>query len=132
MEGLKRLLCAGSLAGLAFLSGCNQPSKYVEGIVKKEKTNILEIAPSKGALFGNESVRITGDKNYVLQIETNEGLYTASVIPTSYGKKTLEALSEAIEEGTRVKFPTRVENRMMFGEDKIGTIYSDFLVVLGK
>jgi len=130
-DKLQKALGVGALV-LAFASGCDRgPSKpsdiYLEGTVKKEAGSVAQIVESSGALFGNESVKFS-DPTYVLQIETPEGIYTASV--QQYGDRTLDALALVIEEGSRVKFAKRYHNRDRFGEDRIGKIYSDELTVL--
>jgi len=131
MNKLQKALGVGALV-LAFASGCdNKPSKpsdiYLEGTVKREAGSVARIVESSGALFGNESVKFS-NPTYVLQIETPEGVYTASVV--QYGNKTLDALALVIQEGSRVKFAKRHHDNDRFGEDRIGKIYSDELTVL--
>jgi len=115
----------------ACLSGCvdSGPSQeYVTGTVLTEMGNIARIEESSGALFGNESVKI-GDPTYLLEIQTPQGLYIVSVIEDY--KKPLEALARAIEEGSQVRIEKRdLDNSYRFGEDKVGHLRSDEIVVV--
>jgi hypothetical protein len=65
------------LVGALLLSGCGRPV-YSDGVVKREAGNVAGVVESSGALFGNGSVKI-GDPTYVLQVETDNGLYTMSI-----------------------------------------------------
>ncbi|MBI2004262.1 hypothetical protein HYS72_02240 [Candidatus Pacearchaeota archaeon] len=136
MKTINKIFKIGALA--ISLTGCiNLPNvysqrNYLEGIVKKESGSVTKLVESSGASFGNESVKI-GYPTYNLQIKTSEGVYTARIIPGVM--KSLEALELAIDVGSRVRFPKIVgkcswleENA--FGEDKIGKIYADDLIVL--
>ena len=91
-------------------SGSGSGEKYLEGTVIKEAGTVTQ------------SPRF-GDPSYVLQIQTENGVYTVSVIYNG-GDKTLEALSLAIEEGTRIRFAIRQFGKDRFSEDRIGRIYT--------
>ncbi len=132
---IKQALC-GLVAAVAIgLTGCEKSEKkdpFVYGTVIKEAGTIVDrqkiIERAEGAIFGNDSIRF-GDSTYILQIQTNQGLYTANV--EKFGNKTLEALALAIEEGTEVKIERRyLEDKWRFGEDKIGKLCTDEIVVL--
>jgi uncharacterized lipoprotein NlpE involved in copper resistance len=130
MNKLQKALNVGAL--VLTLAGCNNEDHsnhldiYLEGTVKREAGTVAQIVESSGALFGNESVKFS-DPTYVLQIETPEGLYTASV---KEWNRPLEALALAIKEGSRVRFAKKYNGRDRFGEDRIGKIYSEELTVL--
>jgi len=88
---------------------------------------------SSGAFFGNESVRF-GNPSYILTVETEQGKYTISVI--EWGKPLL-GLAEAIEVGDRIKFKTSITDFISgsvnyFSKDRIGSLYSDDIELLGK
>jgi len=129
--GIKQTLTFLALSAVVALGGCS--GKYKEGKVIKEAGSIYQnksLVESKGALFGNESVK-AGEPSYVLQIKTEEGVYTASILYNPSQKKTLEALETVIEEGTKVRF--LVEDRSKrFGNDRVGSVYSDDIEVLGE
>ncbi len=103
-------------------SPCNNRSPvYLEGTVKKE---------TGSAVLSSKYLK-SMDLTYVIQIQTSEGVYTTSVLRST--KRDLETLALAIEEGTKVRFPTIADNgTYRFGEDKIGEIYADELNVLSK
>jgi len=135
---LTRILGAGLGLTLPFLSGCQietaetaVATTYIEGTVVEEYGRGLGLEESSGAWFGNESVRIV-NPSYTLKIQTSEGVYTASVYCSWTSRKTLEALSAAIEPGTKIRFAKRYKGREKFDEDKIGTIRTDELTVLGS
>ncbi len=122
----KKTICSLVLATMIGLSGCGQKLQYTYGTVTKERGTVAHIVESSGALFGNESVKFN-DPTYVLQIQTDRGLYTATIREWT---RPLESLALAIEEGTRVKILTQyLEQRDRFGEDKIGWLYSDEIIV---
>ena len=50
----------------------------MEGKVVKEGGTIVNVLPSDGVIFGNESVKF-GKPTYILTIETNEGKYVIDV-----------------------------------------------------
>ena len=128
MNKLQKALGVGVLAFASSCDGCSKPSNiYLEGTVRREAGSATQIVKSDGAFFGNESLKLI-PPTYVLQIETTEGLYTASV--KQYGNKTLEALALVIQEGSRVRFAKRYHNSDRFEKDRIGEIYSDELTVL--
>jgi hypothetical protein len=128
MNRLQKTLGVGALV-LALATGCEQKKpEYVTGTVTQERGTVAQIVESSGALFGNESVKIS-DPTYVLQIQTPQGLYSASIKESS--SKPLDALALAIEEGSRI----RVEKGYWdshFGEDRIGYLYSENIIVDGK
>lgn len=127
MNTIKKYFGVGALA-LAFASGCTGESISLEGTVKKEAGSVAQIVESSGARFGNESVKLS-DPTYVLQIETSEGLYTASVVNCCSGRS-IEALALVIEEGSRVKFKKVNNGRHNFYEDRIGTLNTYEIEVL--
>lgn len=147
MNRLKKVFGIGALV-LTFLTtgGCKggvlggrpppiMPS-YVRGIVTKEQETLPQLVESSGSLFGNESIKIS-DPTYTIQVKTEDelyttregGLYTISV-KESY-RKPLEALALAIEEGSRIKVKEEYWDSH-FGENKVGYLYSDEIIVCGK
>jgi len=138
MNRLQKALGIGALT-LALATGCEQkkPEKpeYVTGTVIQERGTVVQLVESSGALFGNESVKISGQA-YILQIQTPQGVYTASIIK---GQKPLEALALVIEERSRVRIEKKYfdekryfHTNFRFGEDKIGYLYSDEITVESK
>ncbi len=132
---IKKTLSSIVLAGaLAFGgTGCYHP-QYQEGKVTKENGTVVNIVESSGALFGNESVKF-GNPNYVLTVETDQGKYVINV--RERRPKPLVALAEAIEEGDRIKFKTNYVTALgssedCFSKDRIGSVYSDEIELLGK
>lgn len=133
---IKKTLSSIVLAGaLAFGgAGCYHRPQYQEGKVTKESGTVVNIVKSSGALFGNESVKF-GNPNYVLTVETDQGKYIINV-SESYSKP-LAALAEAIEVGDRVRFKTNYwanhgQDRDYFSKDRIGSVPSDDIELLGK
>ena len=129
MNGIQKTLGIGLLLNVA--SGCERlPGDYLEGTVIKEAGSAAQLVESRGAFFGNESVKLS-NPTYLLQIQTSDGVYTTSVFntpPLNERYKSLEALALVIEEGTKVRFLYKSR----FGEDRIGHIYSDEITVLNK
>ena len=137
MKRLQKILGA-SLVSLA-LSGCGSCDdyeiNYIEGEVVREGGSLVRnLAESSGAFFGNESVKV-GKPTYVLTVKTDEGIYTMKVKNTH--AKPIEALAQAIEEGSRVKFAKNscrdmgnVTYKDHFSQDRIGSIYSTHVQVL--
>ncbi len=132
MNRLKKVFGIGALV-LTFLTsgGCGRilgpgpeygpvVQSYVRGIVIKEQ----------------ESLKIS-NPTYTIQVKTEDvlyttregGLYTISV-KESY-RKPLEALALAIEEGSRIKVKEECWDSR-FGENKVGYLYSDEIIVCGK
>ncbi|MBI4738713.1 hypothetical protein HY772_04000 [Candidatus Woesearchaeota archaeon] len=126
---IKQTLGAIVLAGASGLTGCSVD--YKTGTVEKESGTVAQIVESRGALFGNESVKFS-DPTYILQIKTEEGVYIASV--KSGRQKTIEALATALEEGDRVRFVVNDSYRdgKTFGNDRVGTLYADQIEILPK
>lgn len=127
---MKKTLTSILLAATIGITGCSM-REYEEGTVIKEYGNIPGLIKSEGALFGNNSVKIN-DPTYVLQIKTEKGIYTANVI--NHGKKHLEALSVAIEEGTKIRFAVKNKNydNLGFDKDRIGNVFSSDIEILEK
>jgi hypothetical protein len=120
---------------LPYVIGCGpQPNDYTEGKIIKEGGTIMHLQKSSGALFGNESVKIS-DPTYVLTVETSNGTYTLQI--TNHHLKPVSALEQAIEEGDTISFPVA---RCREGEsfinistkDNIGTISSNFISIVRK
>jgi len=130
MDKLQKSLGVGALV-LTLATGCEQKKQeYVTGTVTQERGTVAQVVESSGALFGNESVKIS-DPTYVLQIQTPQGLYTASVRES--WKKPLEALALAIDEGSQVRIEKRyLDNNQRFGEDRVGYLYSNEIIVRSK
>ena len=119
------VLAAISLIGC---DGKENKDPFVYGKIVKETGTVARVVESRGALFGNESVKIS-EPTYVLQIQTDQGLYTASI--KEHRKKPRDALALRIEEGTHVKIErVDLESSYRFGEDKIGYLYSNEVIVV--
>ncbi len=129
MNKIKRLVGIGALA--LSLVGCGEVKPiYLEGRVIKESGTVVNLVESSGALFGNESVKL-GNPNYLLTVETSEGKYIMDI--SEHYSKTLAALAEAIEVGDKVRFITNDPNDYPgFSKDRIGTIHSHNIEVLGR
>lgn len=128
----KKTLTSIILAGALGLTGCSK--EYKIGTVEKEFGNVAQIVESKGAIFGNESIKF-GNPTYILQIKTEDGeTYTASI--KSCGKRRVEAIALALKEGDRVRFvvndPINGYSDSGFGNDKVELIYADQIEILKK
>ena len=127
---LTNIIKGGMVAGALTLSavGCGNEPTYIEGIVIEEFGNAPGISESSGAIFGNESVKLSG-KDYGIRVETNKGIYTIDLSDDQIGPigpKTVLNLSNAIVPyETRVKFP--IAN---FTNDRIGQLDPDEIEVL--
>ena len=99
--------------------------KVLEGIVQKEFGTLPTLMESRGALFGNESVKIS-DFTYGLVLQTSTGEYT--LIVKEGCCKPLPALAEAIRIGDKVK--AMYDNYTKIGEDKIGELSSDSVMLM--
>lgn len=133
MNRLQKALAVGVL-GVSLFTGCIEQEKpeYVIGTVKKELGTVAKVVKSRGAIFGNESVKIS-DPTYLLQIQTPQGLYTASVINIGSPYRTLESLALVIEEGSKVKIRKSIlDDKYRFAEDKIGYLPSNAIIVISK
>ena len=121
---LKKLLGTIALSSvMGISSGCTE--KYKTGTVVKEAGSIVvaqQTIESKNCACFKDKYSEKWP-TYFLQIQTSEGIYTASIEPTY--ERPLEALALAIEEGTKVKFSTG-----LIQSDKVGTIYADELKIL--
>jgi hypothetical protein len=126
--------------GLLGLIGCTPKPVYETGLVVKEAGSVANVIESSGALFGNESVKIS-DPTYLLVLQTKNGLYTVDIKQGYYTNvapnKTLEGLALAIEEGDSVRFkltagnPQRTDDKL-FSEDKIGINYAPDVTLIRK
>lgn len=130
---IKRTLGTIVLAStIALLAGCappGGPGNYVEGKVVSEYGNLARIVESSsGALIGNESVKL-GNPVYGLKVETPQGIYIIEVDVNdqsgSRGPHSAYNLAAAIEEGTKVKFPLRYDERDLFSVDRLGILDPD-------
>jgi hypothetical protein len=136
MNKLQKALGIGTFA-LA-LGGCGdnqsnpksnpEPNQYVYGTVVKERGTVAQMINATNVESKNSE---KNDKSYVLQIQTDRGLYTATIKEYGFsGNHTLEALALAIEEGSKVKIPLKfLENDQRFAEDKIGWLYANEIFV---
>ena len=70
MNKARRNLLIEALA-LTSVVGCSDP-RYLSGKVVKESGSVVSIVPSRGAVFGNESVKF-GRPNYILTVDVNNG-----------------------------------------------------------
>ena len=136
---MKRNYLLGLAAvGALFSGGCDnsyKPAKYIEGVVIKEGGTITGrqqlIKESKGALFGNESVKI-GKPTYVIQIELNDKVYTLGVYGYyETGLSKLEALAFAVEPGTKLRILNRSYPSGGFLKN-VDSVDIDNIEVLGK
>ena len=137
---IKKTLTDIVFVGTLALSGPGCSNKfipeYLEGKVTKESGSVVNLMESSGALFGNESVKF-GNPSYVLKVETCQGRYVISVDEIhSRVYKPLVALAEAIEVGDKIRFKTNYKDgphvRDNFSKDRIGSIYSNDIELLGK
>ena len=130
-RNLLKGLGALAVAAVPLISGCEAEQKdvYKEGTVVGEYGSLAGLEESSGAFFGNESVRIR-NPDYVLEIQTEDGIYTAKVIPYP---DSLEALAVAIKPGAKVKFMVKnCYGKDNFREDRIGTIWTNEIKVLKR
>ena len=128
MNSLQKILAIGSLP--LVLAGCEVKLEYLTGEVLKESGSITQIIPSRGALFGNESVKF-GNDNYILTIGTNAGNYVLEVGPFYRGDKSLIALAEMIEQGDSVRVCLNCD-RDRISNDRVGYVRTNSVEVLKK
>mgnify|MGYP001617434488 CR=1 FL=1 len=115
------------IAALVAAAGCKQqPIEYVTGTV------IHEEVPSRSVRMAREILGTWfNDPTYILQIDTPEGVYTAT-LHAGEGR-TLEAMDHVIEEGSRVRIRESVlHHPERFGEDRIGYLYTHEITVLDR
>ena len=87
----------------------------------------------------------TGIGNYMLTVDTNEGLHIITVLdtysdnPDNPYQKPLDGLAEALEEGDRVRFQTNYRpvfvfnnDSSYFSSDRIGSIPRDKIWLINK
>jgi starvation-inducible outer membrane lipoprotein len=132
MEKLTKTVGIGAL--ILALNGCGDTPKYQEGRVTNESGTAVDIVESRGALFGNESVRF-GRPTYCLTVETSRGTYVMDVFVRPLFSKSLVALGEAIKVGDSIRFRTNSRGlirRDYFSSDRIGCIPSDEIELLKK
>jgi len=112
---MKSKIITAMLIAVLGIAGCK---KYETGKVIRETGNIARYVESD---FGDSS-HLAGNPSYILQIKTDNGIYTASILPTEY--RTLEALALRLKPGDIVKFVVNDSGdyEEEFGNDKIGYI----------
>jgi len=133
-EALK-ITAAVGMIGLSIDYYCKP--QYIEGVVVGESGTIVDgqgiFERSENALFGNESIRFRAP-TYVIRFKVDEGLYSDEKVYTFAVKETgqskLEALSLAIEKGTRIRMTKSDFNKHLKGI--VGQIDDSELEVLGK
>lgn len=139
MNKLQKMAGIGAL--VAALSGCEnkelelekseptqpKPELFVYGTIVKERGTAAEMM-EPNVFSGVPSIRSV-DLIYVVQIQTDDGLYTAKIVKNdNYADSahSLEVLALAIKEGTRIKIPTwAFNNGFGYRDDKIGCLYSN-------
>lgn len=127
---IKKVLATTLLTTIMSLSGCKNYEKYLTGEVTKEAGNVAGVVESSSALFGNESVKF-GNPTYLIQVKTNDGVYTIHVENDYFREKTIESLSLAIENGTIVRFLCVSEGgHKYFDTDRIGTLKTNDITLL--
>ena len=100
-------------------------SDYVHGTVINETGTLQQVITSCTDL--SNYLRSPVPLDYILQIETDKGIYTATIIPNfNPSNKTLEALATAVKLGSKVKLGKSLfdENTQYprFSTDNIGTL----------
>ena len=106
--------------------------QYLEGTILNEWGNLPGLIGSKG-LFAPDTIKIN-ESRYILEIQTEKGKYVTSIYDVGDGTRSLEALSVAIEKGSRVRFvETKYDNAGRpygrFGQDRIGGLRSDEIFI---
>ena len=124
-------VASGVTLGALVASGCEDYSAYTRGTVLKESGTIVDsqkaIERSEGALFGNDSVRVS-EPTYAIQFRADHDnkVYTVSVTGSP---SRLEALSLAIEQGTKIRIKRYLLNRF---KGVVGQVSYSNLEVLGN
>ena len=117
-----------SIIGILIFVNRQHESKreYIEGTIIKEYGNIGSIVESSGALFGNESIKFS-KPYYCITVDTQQGEYIIELndYAGSKGGKTVENMSIAIKEGTRIRVTT-------FSKDRILVVDPDDIEILNK
>lgn len=97
-----------ALASLLLFSGCSAPDfHYKSGIVQSiAGTAVAGIEASSGALFGNESVKIS-DPTLYITVMSEETRFTLDIRqPSGDNDATIGALLTLLRTGETVSFPT--------------------------
>jgi hypothetical protein len=124
MRLYKKILATGALIASVGLSGCGDT---LEGTVKEEFGSAQIIEESSGAMFGNESVKIS-NQTYGLVLETDKGEYVITV--NNHNRKPVMGLAKAIETGDRIRITYGFNTRI--GDDRIGKTDSDTIELIER
>jgi hypothetical protein len=92
---------------------CGSKEKRIEGEVVKIYGTLPALVTSSGALFGNESVRIS-DTSLVYMIKVGEDIFTINVLEGS--KIARESLIPRICIGTKITFTVKIVAPTKSGE----------------
>ena len=131
MRKYQKALALGTILASAGLMGCEE-NRTIEGTVKEEFGLIPTLSQSKGALFGNESVKL-GNRTYGLVVQTKEGDYTINVLDDP-GKSIL-VLEKAIEIGDKVRIDYQNQGMLLqdkIDDDRVGTVWSSHIKIIEK
>ena len=125
-----------TLSALSFTAGCSKqstdPADHVGGVVTSEIGNLPSLTESRGAVFGNESVKISDryaftvnvdGKNYSIEVDSTD-------LTGSSGPHTVTNLDAAIEVGTKVKFPLTLGGKPLFSPDGLGIVDPDDITIV--
>ncbi len=128
MELYKRILATGILSVVIGLTSCNPNPETLEGTVKEEFGTAQGLVESSGALFGNESVKIS-DPVYGLILESDGKEYIITIENESV--RPVTSLAKAIEPGDRVEIKYDPLGTFI-GKDGIGVTPSHTVYLIGK
>lgn len=111
--------------------------RYAEGTVVREDGTLPLLLRSNGALFGNESVRLS-EATYILHIQRVNGLVYVAQVYNDRNGRSIDLLASAIDSGSFVRFPITCpqdysHNKVpCFNDDHIGTVPASDVSLLKK
>ena len=114
------------------LSCTPKPKKFLEGKVLEELGTVPKLVEE-----GSTEIKKDSDDliKYIIKVDTLEGVYTIEIKNSSKASQNVYNLAAAIEEGTRVKFPSEYgqnEVNAGFSSSKIGIVMSKDITILDE
>ena len=129
----KYIITPTAYFALVFTLGCNpKPVKFLEGKVLEELGTVPKIVEE-----GSTEIKKDSDEliKYIIKVDTLEGVYTMEIKNSNKASQNVYNLAAAIEEGTRVKFPSEYgqnEANAGFSSSKIGVVMSKDITILDE
>lgn len=125
MNKLQKMLGVGALA--LSLTGCAGPPEFLEGIVVAEEIETGSRIDYANFGYFQLPYRVVY-QNYTLTVDTERGRYVMRVV--DHPKKRVDALKEEIEEGDKIRFPTKGQS--YFNKNRVGSVVSHDIRLVEK